>query len=379
MSDWFIFCNKNKKPKNPSTEKILWVGGKSVNHFDCDAKGGFGRIEGQKKRSHMKLLFFVLAICGSCFAAIENSVIPFVEQMEQKENISPRKYAPGQYTEIMGVLDEGGHRIRLASYNVLYNRDNNQEDKTHLWPERRGKVVELLQEMEPDVFGIQEDFQGHIDDILAQMGDVYDVYYEPVQDRECNAIFYRKDRFRLVKSKTWQLPAPSHAIMCRTLVMAQLEDQTNGKSLAFFNTHLAFSRVDMRESQARNIGVIVARYAAKMPVLLLGDMNLFPNHPDQPALPALDGVYTKRLMMEKAGLKDSMTAALLGHVGPLSTFTNEPPSIEPFRGVGTPGVFLDNILVTEDVEVLIHATQAATVDGQFPSDHMPIFIDFLLQ
>ena len=63
---------------------------------------------------------------------------------------------------------------------------------------------------------------------------------------------------------------------------------------------------------------------------------------------------------------------------PISTFTNNQTSVQPFQGTGTPDIILDHIYVSEKVTVLTHAVEHGTVDGHFPSDHMPVLIDFLV-
>lgn len=108
----------------------------------------------------------------------------------------------------------------------------------------------------------------------------------------------------------------------------------------------------------------------------MGDLNTFPHRLDLDKLPFYDGDYAHRLFTQ-GGLKDAASLSLLGHLGPYSTFTNHPGSGFPFRGTGTPGVFLDHIYVSKGLTVLIHAVQGGTVNGLFPSDHMPVIIDCL--
>lgn len=109
----------------------------------------------------------------------------------------------------------------------------------------------------------------------------------------------------------------------------------------------------------------------------MGDLNTFPNRIDLDRLPFLDGDYIHRILTQTI-LHDARDVSLLGHLGPISTFTNNPPDIQKFQGTGTPGVFLDHIYVSKEITVLIHATQPVTVGGGYPSDHMPVFIDFTL-
>ena len=95
-------------------------------------------------------------------------------------------------------------------------------------------------------------------------------------------------------------------------------------------------------------------------------------------MPFFDGDYIHRILT-KGSLRDTRELSLLGHVGPISTFTNDPDDVHPFQGRGTPGVFLDHIYATKDVTILLHAVQPATVQGEFPSDHMPLIVDFIIQ
>lgn len=113
-----------------------------------------------------------------------------------------------------------------------------------------------------------------------------------------------------------------------------------------------------------------------MPVVFMGDLNTFPNRPDM-SFPALDGDYVDQILTKKT-LHDSLHVSVGGHVGPISTFTNKDPDVIPFQGTGTPGVFLDHIYVSKEITVLMHAVQPGTVDGHFPSDHMPVVVDCVL-
>ncbi|MCE5293163.1 MAG: hypothetical protein LLF94_00930, partial [Chlamydiales bacterium] len=121
----------------------------------------------------------------------------------------------------------------------------------------------------------------------------------------------------------------------------------------------------------------VEKLARKMAVVFMGDLNTFPNRPDK-TFPFLDGDTIDNILTKNT-LKDSIDTSRVGHVGPIGTFTNQDPSILPFEGTGTPGVFLDHIYVSDRIVVLLHAVQPATVDGHFPSDHQPVLIDCYLK
>ncbi|MES2122970.1 MAG: endonuclease/exonuclease/phosphatase family protein [Chlamydiota bacterium] len=327
-----------------------------------------------------RVLFFVLGIsCWVCGAALENSIVPIVEKFEMVENLSASKYAPGQYAQIVESLKRKADRIRVVSYNVLFNINDESLDPINRWKERLPRIVELLTEMQPDVIGVQELFRSQFDDLLPLIAKTYGVYYDVKGQGELNAIFYRKGRFEQVKGEVVRLSKPDKLDICSTLTCLELLDKKSNQKVIFFNTHLPFEGIAKREENAIKIAEIISSYPDQQPIVLMGDFNTFPNRPDLSALPAFDGDYIKQILTTHAPLKDAMGRALVGHVGPIATFTNVPEGKTPFKGLGTPGVILDHIYISKGIVPLLHAIQPATVGGHFPSDHMPVFIDCVLK
>ena len=66
---------------------------------------------------------------------------------------------------------------------------------------------------------------------------------------------------------------------------------------------------------------------------MTGDMNTFPNIPTLKKLPFLDGNRIEALLKGQI-LLDARECALLGHLGPLSTFSNSERISPPLKGVG---------------------------------------------
>ena len=62
-----------------------------------------------------------------------------------------------------------------------------------------------------------------------------------------------------------------------------------------------------------------------------------------------------------------------------ASYTNKPYKKKSFLGTGTPGIILDHIYVTDDISALAVATDPATIDGEFPSDHMPVLADLIIR
>jgi endonuclease/exonuclease/phosphatase family metal-dependent hydrolase len=232
--------------------------------------------------------------------------------------------------------------------------------------------------MKPDIIGVQELYTSQYKDLLPHVKNTFEFYARECEDGELNGIFYRKDRFELIDSHVWYMTTTPNVPSSETLTMVRLKDLKTGKNLVVFNTHLAFSKVDKRDFQARFIAEYLESIATDSPVILTGDLNTFPNRMDLEKLPFYDGDYVHRILT-KGALKDAKDVSILGHVGPLSTFSNSSDGVGPFKGTGTPGVFLDHIYVSKNINVIIHAVQPGTVEGHFPSDHLPILIDFIIE
>jgi endonuclease/exonuclease/phosphatase family metal-dependent hydrolase len=318
-------------------------------------------------------LYFTLAL-----EAVENSVIPQIERWEKVEQLPMNCYSKNQFLEIVAALEQKEERIRVATYNVLFNLYDHNLDKLNRWPQRLPRIVELIEEMQPDILGVQELYPDQLLDLFPYLEETFDFYAPASQGGELNGIFYRKDRFELIDSQGWRMSTTSKIAISETLTMLQLKDLKTGKCLAVFNTHLAFSKIEERDFQARFIADKIHSYAEKMPVILTGDMNTFPHRLDLDKLPFYDGDYIHNILT-KHDLRDAKEVSLLGHLGPISTFTNATTDGIPFKGIGTPGVFLDHIYVSDGITVLLHAVQSGTVQGHFPSDHMPVLIDCILK
>lgn len=323
---------------------------------------------------HNKIIGFILIQCFSSsllMGTIENSIIPLVEKYEKIENLPSEKFSQNQFAEIASRLKECDKKIRLVSYNILFNKYDHNLAEENRWPQRCPRIAELIEEMNPDIMGVQELCSDQRTDLLAAVGNVYEFYSEESSSGEHDGIFYRKDRFELIDSHVWEM------VDSGTLTMITLKELATSKSLAIFNTHLSFSKVDRREQQAKFIAEKIESFAPMIPVILTGDMNTFPNKLDKEKLPFYDGDYIHRIFTQSS-LKDAREIACLGHLGPIGTFTNVDHDPQPFKGTGTPGIFLDHIYVSRGVQPIVHAVQPATVNGHFPSDHMPILLDFVL-
>ncbi len=322
-----------------------------------------------------KTCLLLALFSGSLLSAkIENSILPVLEEIQDVKNLNPRKYSTNQIKEIRRALERSNEKIRVISYNMLFDRNDDKLAPENRFPARFPRLIEMVESMQPDVLCIQELQFHQVEKFMQNMGNTYGFYYDG-KNGDQDGVLYRKDRFTFLGGRTWDIP---HKVVGIPLTMVHLLDKVSGKTSYVFNVHLPFFLPDARERVAKAVAKTIRPYAETNAVILAGDMNTFANRPDIKTLPCYDGDRIERIL-KRGGVTNSRVKSLLGHVGPISTFTNRLGKSEGFEGMGTPGVFLDHIFVSKSVLVLVHGVEPALVDGHFASDHMPLIVDIIVR
>lgn len=249
--------------------------------------------------------------------------------------------------------------LRAMSYNVRHAALDEDEDWT---AHRREGVAATIRVRRPDVVALQEAGPTQLGDIAEH---VPGYRWRGAGERtgEYNPIGYRTDRLDLVDLEVrWLSETPDaattgwDAAFPRVATVARLADRCGG-DVTLLSVHLD----NQGETAAAESARLLRRWVAAVdgPVILAGDLN---GPPDGPAYDILtDGDTPRRL-------NDARVVATHGHHGPDATFTgyDPPPS----------GPRLDYLLVSDDVDVIQHAT-CTDLDpaGRFPSDHLPVVAD----
>lgn len=314
------------------------------------------------------------------YMKITDSIIPLIEKAERLENLNPKKYSKNQYTYIFQILSNIENRIRLVTYNMLYNIQDQYLEEQDRWPDRFPRLLQLIQWLQADILCSQELHQDQLLMLMHEMNETYVFYGKENKDKgEIDGIFIRKARFDLIDSKEWVILPVTPLGYPHTLIQLILRDKRTNATFSIFNTHLPYFSADQREYSSHFIQKQVEEVSQEMPVFLAGDFNMLPQRQDISNLPFFDGEYIQKILTQ-GSLKDTIDKALLGHIGPISSFTNavEHNNGTPFKGSGVPGVILDHIYSNQAPLILIHAIEPAQVNNRFPSDHMPVIIDFLI-
>ncbi len=331
------------------------------------------------------ILFYKVSRSGKLH--VTHSILPCLDALTQTP-IPLEKLGKSQQEDIISLQERAPEKLRIATYNILFNAKDHQLDKSYRWKSRLPRITKLVMTIGADILCVQELLENQVKGLSSQIDPHYQ--YFGMGGTSCrticesNGIFFRTERLQLQQGKTYFISETPDVMSAdpfgevQTLIVCHFTDKKTGNALAVLNTHFSFYNANSREYSARFI-VDFVKDMGDVPVLLTGDFNSFPFRPDL-SLPYYDGNIIDLILSDSSILSESMNIAKFGHVGPIASYTNVPESIisEPFQGTGTSGVILDHIYVGNGVTVIGHAIEPAKVDGHFPSDHMPVIADFCL-
>ena len=265
--------------------------------------------------------------------------------------------------------------LTLMTYNLKFASPTFEPP----WEVRREMQVDLIRRYAPDIIGTQEGLKEQVD-YLADVLTDYVVVGEGRKggdDDEHMAIFFKRDKFRLREMGSFQLSNTPEVIGSgpevnpRMVTWVRLAFITrpgegeanpypgdyrdhweNTREFYVFNTHF-FSRKSEFLAKWNSARLILDRVHAldrfgkwekERPVFLVGDFNSQPGGP----------IYE----------------ALVGD--------SENGNPQLFRDSIEGGQDIDWILYRGDLEVLHHEHIDYNVNGDYPSDHLPVFARFRL-
>lgn len=287
-----------------------------------------------------------LYLGGGEIYAIRNAVRSFVEQ---SLGAGPDADKTLEIPSVNRRVPKAESTYSAMSFNLLYSVEEGSE--------RIDNVVELILRELPDTIGVQECSEVWYAALTERLSDYYGVVGEindPNWQRWRNAVFYRKDRFRLVETKTQWLSATPSTVsklpdtpQYRVLTTAVLEDLQTGERITHCNTHMSFEEA-VRRSQFSILLRLVEQFEGA--VILTGDFNV-------------NSATPYYAMVQDSGYRTAYD--LTRHQDPADTF-------------GEASV-IDFCFVREnEVNVLTHEVLDEDNRNQELSDHTPVMITYTL-
>ena len=257
--------------------------------------------------------------------------------------------------------------ITLATFNI---RLQTNSDSGNLWAQRVPHVVSLIRFHKFEIFGTQEGFRNQLLDIQKGLPefDFYGVGRDDGKEMgEHSAIFYRKDRFALVKngdfwlSQTPDQPSKGWDATCcnRICSWVYLTDKTTGRNFYVFNAHFDHQGVVARVESSKLILQRISSIAGNEPVVFCGDLN--GDH---------DSEWYKNLEAS-AIIRDSFRQVNFPYA-----------NNGTFNGFGktlSNKSIIDHIFISQHFLVNRWGILSDSYYGKFPSDHFPVLAELRLK
>ena len=251
---------------------------------------------------------------------------------------------------------------QLIAYNIRFD---NPADGADAWPYRKDAVAALLRRHSPDLFGLQEALPHQIAELSAALPehDWLGVGRDGGGGGEGAPVFYRKDRFTLLKGGTfWLSETPERpsrgwdAALNRVCSYGLFKEKPSRHRLLVINCHF--------DHAGKTAGIESARLVLNMvekinddddPLVLMGDFNAEPNDPP--------------IILLKQYLSDSRDSSRIPPAGPPGTFSG-------FAVEGSVTRRIDYLFTAKDgrIDVLSHEVLEDADKSRYPSDHLPVSV-----
>ena len=254
--------------------------------------------------------------------------------------------------------------LKVMTFNIRYD---NPRDSINAWPNRASFLCRCQNDQEPGPIGMQEvlnhQYQ-YIDSVLTGYSSVGVGRSDGAKQGEMNPVFFRKDRFDLIRSKTfWLSDSPSMAgtqawgaNLPRIVTWVELSEKTSSKHFYFFNTHFAH---DSDSARIMSSGLLLSKVdsiTADFPFVITGDFNMRISSKGYEILP---GPFESVPL-----LSDTYAVTEKRPTGPAYTFNGFSDSISSGR--------IDYIFVRNGMKVLDHRTFIEKDHGIYISHDWPV-------
>jgi endonuclease/exonuclease/phosphatase family metal-dependent hydrolase len=254
--------------------------------------------------------------------------------------------------------------LKVMTYNI---RLDVASDGENAWPLRKDFFASQIQFYEPDIYGVQEAMPHQVVDLeglLPQYNQV-GIGREGVGKGESSTIFFKNNKLKVIKTNTfWLSETPDEISMgwdaaChRICTYALFQELKTQQFFWVFNTHLDHIG---KQAKTKGIELIVSKISQlnteNYPVILMGDFNSEPNE--------------ERIIALNKIMNDARAIALEKPFGPIGTFNN-------FEFNRTVTKRIDYIFISKksNLKVKKYAVLSDSKDLKYPSDHLPVFVEF---
>ncbi|TDE03595.1 endonuclease/exonuclease/phosphatase family protein [Flavobacterium hiemivividum] len=263
------------------------------------------------------------------------------------------------------TMDRSNLDLKIMTFNIRYD---NPDDNKNNWKYRKEEVTKMIRSNGVDILGAQEVLANQLKDISEKLPDynAIGVGREDGKEKgEFSPIFYKKDKFTVVKSgyfwlsETPEKPSKGWDAACeRIATWAQLKDIKTNKMLFVVNTHFDHEGMIARQESVKLIKEKVALLSEGLPLIIMGDFNAEP-----------ESSVVKQMLSSAEAItifdSRSRTSKMYGESWTFNGFGKVPVQQR---------LIIDYIFVNKDVKVKKHNILSETANGMFISDHSAVFI-----
>lgn len=253
--------------------------------------------------------------------------------------------------------------LRTMSFNIRCDTFTTTKDDNDYWPTRAPIVTEMLQQNRPHILGVQELMKHQIYSVISGLPDHYQFIGKPrdksINSEQCAIIYDAKlmhplaygtfslsDTPLIQGSITWGNKDP------RIVTWAHFFHKSTEEIITVANTHFDHISEESRQLSAKTL----LKYFDNQNTIIMGDFNT-PNETS----------VAHSILTEK--FNDALSIGK--HSQPLfSTWNNYKNPVE--------GARIDWILASKNLHINEVRTNTFTVNGKYPSDHLPIEAEFVL-
>lgn len=251
------------------------------------------------------------------------------------------------------------------TYNIKLDYPKEGENS---WQNRKPFFINQIKFYEPDVLGVQEAMPNQMKDMDSLLTDYSYVGVgrdDGKNKGEFSAIFYKNKELKVLQSSTfWLSQTPDKvsmgwdAVCNRVCTYALFQHKKTKETFWVFNTHFDHvGEVAREKSAALILKKINTLNTKNYPVLLMGDFNLEPK--------------SSPILSIKEKLNDSNSVAKLVF-GPTGTYNGFNFNIAVKTRIDYVFVSKSSILVKK------YAVLSDNWETKYPSDHLPVYINFKL-
>jgi endonuclease/exonuclease/phosphatase family metal-dependent hydrolase len=259
----------------------------------------------------------------------------------------------------------GQANLHIMSFNIRYDRSGTLPGEADYWPERIAALQAVLAQEQPTAVGIQEALFHQLVAVEAAFPKRYkSIGYgrDGGSAGEYSAIYYDSKRLTVQEWDQFWLSDTPDVIgsatwgnnVTRIVTWGRFTDNSTGKDLILVNTHFDHQSENARILSAQAIVDLMNSFSPKLPTILTGDFN---------STAEASGAYST--LVDSGMFNDTWTVADQQVTPAYGTFPNYK---EPVVGANR----IDWVVTSPDIKVLKAAINTFTLDGRYPSDHVPV-------